>query len=310
MTPAVPRATLLFSRLSALFTLLTVALGSVVCATRSGFDCKAWPGCYTDRFAPGPADIPAILVANPAMEMVHRVIAMTTGALLLVTAVLVLRLAGHRAVKALAWVAVGCAGVSAFVGRRAVLDLGVGPWESALDILAALVAMSLSLVVAVSLGRGRGLALTGTARAGFAAAIALVVMHDTALLSAGYRSFTRCLSWPILWLASDDNFGLQVLRTVLAVVALAAVVVAVRRALRVPRLRTHALVIAGLQVAVLALAVLYRATGADGGLLGIAFSLASVALVWATVLLGACAATAAPAVASPEREPDEEFSRA
>ena len=282
----VPRATLLLARLSAAFTLLTVALGSVVCATKSGFDCHSWPGCYPDRFAPGPADIPAILAANPALEMVHRVTAMSTGALLLATAILALRLTGQgRLVKVLPWIAVAAAGGSALFGRAAVLGLGVDAVGAAIDLLCALVAMTLAALTAIALPRGGRLRLTPASGPAALAASVLIVMHVTGQLAAGNRSFTRCMSWPVLWLASDDNVAVQIGRTALALAALVALVVAVRAALRTPALRAHALALAGLLVGVLTLAVAYRASGTDGGVLGVLFSLASVVLLWGTVAL-------------------------
>jgi len=303
MLSAPPRVTLLFYRLSALFTLLTVSLGAVVCATRSGFDCHSWPGCYDDRFVPGPADIPAALVANPALEMVHRVTAMTTGAVLIVTVVLaLLAKTSVRATRVLPIVAALAGGVSALFGRASVLGLGVTATGAAIDLLAALSAMSLALVAAVALRRGGRFVLNRVSSPALVASAVLVVMHVTGQLAAGDRSFTRCMSWPILWLAHDDNLGVQVARTALAVFALVATVVTVRVALRTPRLRGHGFALAGLLTAVLALAVAYRATGTDGGMLGITFSLASVALLWTLVLLCARAGISGPVESTPPAE--------
>ncbi len=301
MTPAVPRATTLFFRLSALFTLLTVGLGSVVCATKSGFDCHSWPGCYTDRFAPGPADIPAVLAANPALEMVHRVTAMTTGGVLIVAAILSLRLrTRNRLVTVLPWIAVVAAGGSALFGRASVLGLGVDATGAAIDLFCALTAMTLTLVAAVALERNAGrLRLGSVVSPALVASSTLIVMHVIGQLAAGNRSFTRCMSWPILWLASDDNLGTQTVRTALALVALGAILLASRDALRVPALRAHGLVNVGLLVAVLALAVIYRFTDADGGLRGIAFSLVSVALLWSTIFLTARAGLNRAVTATP-----------
>lgn len=305
MIPAPPKLTLLLYRLSALFTLLTVCGGAVVCATRSGFDCHSWPGCYDTRFAPGPAEIPDALVANPALEMVHRTIAMSTGAILVATAIASLWLVGFpRLVRVLPWVAVGCAGASAIFGKLAVTGTDITVWGSAADILAALVAMTVTLIAAVALERGSsGLTPNGATQASAAAVVLLVVMHDAALFSAGYRSFTRCLSWPILWLAHDDNLALQVLRTGLGVAAIAAVAWAVRHALRTSGLRTHGLVLAALQALVLILAVAYRASNADGGLLGITFSLVSVAVLWTSVLLVARAGLLRPVPEDADLQP-------
>ena len=285
----VPRLTLWIYRLAAFFTATTVSLGSVVCATRSGFDCRSWPGCYDDRFAPGPNDIPAILEANPALEMVHRVIAMSTGGVLILAALASLTLVGAgRLVRILPWVAAFAAGGSALFGRAAVLGIDITRWGSAADILCALTAMTATLVAAVALGRGGGVRWrrTPVAKPATWAFGLVVVMYLAGLIAAGYRSFTRCLSWPILWLASDDDLGLQIARSVVAIAALGAIMVTVR-ATRGTVLRLHGLVVAGLTVAVLVLGAVYRFTDADGGLRGIAFSLTSVALLWTLALLAA-----------------------
>ena len=50
--PARATATLTVFRLAALFTFLAVAMGAVVCATKSGASCPTWPGCRPDRLAP------------------------------------------------------------------------------------------------------------------------------------------------------------------------------------------------------------------------------------------------------------------
>lgn len=300
----VPRATVLFARLAATATFLTVALGTLVCATKSGFDCHAWPGCYADRFAPGASDIPAPLLANPALEMIHRVTAMTTGGLLIIAAVLVLRLPAHdRLAKVLSLIALAAAGGSALFGRASVLGLGVDAVGAAIDLFCALVAMSLAIATAVLVGRGGRFTLNAVASPALLASCLLVVVHVTGQLAAGYQSFTRCLSWPILWLASDDNLVWQIVRTGIAVAGAAALLVSIVAAARVPQHRVHAVVQALLLVGVGVLAVAYRATDADGGVLGVAFGLASATLLGSTVLLTACAAVrrVAPVEPAPGR---------
>lgn len=289
--PPVPPVTLLLTRLAALFTLITVGMGGVVCATKSGFDCHAWPGCYPDRFAPGASDIPAVLAANPALEMIHRVTAMTTGGLLIAAAIAVFLLPRqNNCLRILSSVACLAAGGSALFGRASVLGLGVDAVGAAIDLLCALLAMALSTAAAVLLGRGGRLRLGRVSSPALLAASLLVVLHVSAHLAAGNRSFTRCLSWPILWLASDDVVGMQVFRTILAVVAAVVIIVAVRAAAGVAELRPLGLVVGILLAIVVALAVAYRAAGVDGGVLGVTFSLASVGLLWTTIVLAAHAA--------------------
>ena len=47
-----PPATRTVFRLASLLTLLAVMMGSVVCATESGFECGNWPGCSGDALLP------------------------------------------------------------------------------------------------------------------------------------------------------------------------------------------------------------------------------------------------------------------
>ena len=277
-----------FTRASTLLTLITVSLGSVVCATRSGFDCHSWPGCYDDRFVPGSQDIPAILVANPALEMVHRVIAMSTGGVLIATAVLVTLLAGPtRPQKLLTWVACAGAGVSALVGRAAVLGQDVHVSVAALDLLCALVTMSVSLYVAVAVSRSARYVRGRLGDSALLAAVLLTVTFVSGLFAAGDRSFTRCVSWPLLWLASDDNIVLQTARTAVAILAIMAVIVTVRVAHRSERERLLGRVLTALAVLSVVLGVIYRAAEIDGGVVGIAFSVTCVAVLWTTVLIAA-----------------------
>lgn len=283
-----PRVTLFFARTSTLLTLITVGLGSVVCATRSGFDCPSWPGCYDDRFAPGASDIGAVLVANPALEMVHRVIAMSTGGVLIVTAILVTFAPNiPRTIKLLPWLACAAAGGSALYGRAAVLGLGVDATGAAIDLLCALLAMTLSLVTAVALSRGARFSLNQVSAWALGSSALLIVMHVTGLWAAGHRSYTRCMSWPILWLASDDNLAVQVVRTALALAAAVALVLTIRAALRANDQRGPAIALGVLLALVVGLAVAYRATGVDGGILGVLFSATSVGLLWTSLLIAA-----------------------
>lgn len=306
MTRPAPAFPLWTFRLAVLFTTITVTLGSVVCATRSGFDCPSWPGCYTDRFAPGPADVPQVLDANPVLEMVHRTIAMGTGGILLLAAIASLTLGAGwgRLVKVLPWVGVACAGVSALVGRQAVLGLPVPRWMSAADLLAALTAMTCLMFATVALYRGGG-RFVRTPLSGLAltTGLTLFAMHGLALFAAGFRSYTRCMSWPILWLASDDSFGVQVVRSVLALAAVLLIVATVRAARLQPEFRGHAMLVAGLLLAVLVLTFLYRALAADHGVVGLLFSVASVALVWVVLFLAARSGIRRPASGSPVDAP-------
>ena len=78
-TSAPSTAALTVFRLAALFTVLAVAMGAVVCATGSGASCPTWPGCRPDNITPQ-------WELSPVIEFTHRV---TSGIDVALVAVLV-----------------------------------------------------------------------------------------------------------------------------------------------------------------------------------------------------------------------------
>ena len=94
------------------------------------------------------------------------------------------------------------------------------------------------------------------------------------------------MSWPVWELLSADrtgNFALQVLRMVLAVVAVGLIVLATRSARADASLRRPAVAVNVLLAVVLLTGVMIRLTGSDD--LGVPYSVATVGLLWALVLL-------------------------
>ncbi|HET7723757.1 MAG TPA: hypothetical protein VFK68_03895 [Propionibacteriaceae bacterium] len=277
---AVPIATRRVFDLAALLTLLAVALGSVVCATESGFECGNWPGCTASALLPsGP--VTSFFYKNPWIEMTHRTSAILAGPLALAAGILALRLRHvHPLVKVLPWVTVAGALVAGYVGRLTVLGLPVPSWVGAFDLGSALTAMVAMVVAAVALRRGT---TGGTAsRASILAwtgLVLMVAMHLVSLFAAGKGSYTRCLSWPVWGLVPADHSvgtAVQVVRVVLAVLAGAAVVATV--ALVRARDRRWAVAVGVLLGLVLVFGVVIRLTQSDQ--LGVPFSLATVGLVW------------------------------
>ena len=279
-TSTVPTATRRVFDLAALLTLLAVALGSVVCATESGFECGNWPGCTASALLPsGP--VTSFFYKNPWIEMTHRTSAILAGPLALVAGVLALRLRHvHPLVKVLPWVTVAGAFVAGYFGRLTVLGQPVPAWGGAFDLGSALTAMAAMVVATVALGRTsmRWTASRGSVL-GWAGLALMVAMHLVSLFAAGKGSYTRCLSWPVWELVAADRAAgtaVQVVRVVLAVLALAAVAATVAVTWRQePRWAATVAVLLGL---VLLFGLAISLTHSDQ--LGVPFSLATVGLVW------------------------------
>lgn len=285
-------------RLAGLFTFLTVTMGALVSATKSGAACPTWPGCR-------PGDIAPPLAMSPVVEFTHRVVAIAAGPLLLAAAVSAGRLARpDRWVRTLPWVALVGAIAAAAFGRRVVLE-GMPAYLGAIDLfcaLTALTAMSSATVLAARPAqtgpsdaeaaasrqiwrawriRPRTAWLGRTAAGGVSV---LIVMHVTGVLVAGPGSYTSSMGWP-LWqvIASDLHPWLQAVRLVLA--GLAAVLVAVTAVLTAwTRVRAGGAAIAAALVAELLLGMAIRTNGLHTGVAA-AHSALAVALLCGLVLL-------------------------
>ena len=286
---AIPTFTRRTFETATVLTFLAVALGSVVCATESGFECGNWPGCTASALLPsGP--VTSFFYKNPWIEMTHRTSAILAGPAALLAGVLALRLKGaHPLVKVLPWVTVAGALVAGYFGRLTVLDLPIPPWGGALDLGSALAAMAAMVIATVALNRTPTRAsMTRTGGVAWAAVVLMVVMHLISLFAAGAGSYTRCLSWPVWELLAADSAAsptAQVVRIGLAILAACALVGTIWLARNQPTLRGPAIGVGVLLAVVLLFGLIIRVTHSDQ--LGIPFSVATVALVWTQVLLAA-----------------------
>ncbi len=273
--------------LATVLTFLAVALGSVVCATESGFECGNWPGCTASALLPsGP--VTSFFYRNPWIEMTHRTSAILAGPAALAAAILALRLKGaHPLVKVLPWVTVAGALVAGYFGRLTVLGLPIPAWGGALDLGSALAAMAAMVVATVALDRTpTRLVASRTGGLAWVSVALMVAMHLVSLFAAGAGSYTRCLSWPVWELLAADRSAsgpAQVIRIGLAIVAACAVVATVWYARSQAALRAPAVWAGVLLVVVVLFGLVIRVTHSDQ--LGIPFSVATVALVWTVVLL-------------------------
>lgn len=281
-------------RFAALFTVATIALGSLVCATDSSSACPAWPICYAGQVGP---QVQAGWLENPAIEFIHRMISFLC-LVFLGWAGWVGRRYADRRLRVFPWVALAGAIGSAVFGMMIVLfalPLALG----LLDLGLALVAMSL-IVIALQAASGRTQpGGVPRVRAGAGAALGvLLVMHLLGSLVAGragdgFGSFTRCLSWP-LWqvLAVDNHPGLQLVRVGLAALATVLIVLVVAYSLSSTARRTPAVMLGVLLVVELSLGAIIRSQGLTAGqtnginsTLAVVYALSAVGILWSLASL-------------------------
>lgn len=295
-TAAPPTAALTVYRLAAVFTFSAVAMGAVVCATKSGASCPTWPGCRPDRIAPQ-------WELSPVIEFTHRAVAIAAGPLVLAAAVISGRLPGpSRRVRILPWVALLAALASGAFGRLVVVS-SLPTWLGAVDLFCALTAMTVMGMAAVWASTPSGRAAersplesdqrrARTSRLAAASVTALVTMHVTGIFAAGTGSYTRCMGWPIWRLIADDlHPWLQGVRLGLAGLSAALVVATAVVAARSERLRLWGIALATLFAAEMVLGLVIRGGGINDGVAG-AYSVLAVALLWCLGLLTAVAGAA------------------
>lgn len=285
----VPTLTRRVFQLATLLTFLAVALGSLVCASESGFECGNWPGCTASALLPsGP--VSSFFYKNPWIEMTHRTSAILVGPAALAAAVLALRLKGAvPLVKVLPWVTVAGALVAGYFGRLTVLGVPVPAWGGALDLGSALAAMAAMVVATEALERTRTRPSPSLVSSlAWVSVTVMVAMHLVSLFAAGARSYTRCLSWPVWELLAVDRLAsgsAQVIRIGLAIAATCAVIATTWYARNQAALCGPAVGTGVLLVIVLLFGLALRVTRSDQ--LGVPFSVATVVLLWTQVLLAA-----------------------
>lgn len=280
-----PSAALTVFRLAALFTLLAVVMGSLVCATESGAACPTWPGCQVDQLTPG-------WELNPIIEFTHRAVAILTGPLVLAAAVLSRRVSGgDPRIRVLPWVALGGAIAAGVFGRIVVLGhLPLG-WGVA-DLCCALVAMISMTVATDALERRGARRASATSRLAWTAVGALIPMHMLGIIVAGAMSdgalsYTRCIGWPVALIADADRYPvLQVARVALGLIVVTALVQIVARTRRSERHRRLGIALAGLALLEIVLGIAIRTVGLSSGLAA-AFSATAVLLLWTLGLTAA-----------------------
>lgn len=223
----------LIFRLAAIFGIATVITGSINSATGSGFACPTWPGCYPGHFGPE-AEVHDII------EFGHRIIAASTGFVLLAAAITALRVRKVRPmVRWLPWAAVVGAILSALLGRMVVLNGGISKPLAIIDLFGALTVLMATTLVVLSVNRGMPRwHWTPLSTLAFGCMAGVVVLHLLGVVVAGKGSFTAVVGWPMWRIVSQDvAVGLQVFRLVFAVAVALGLFALARKGWNQPTLR-------------------------------------------------------------------------
>ncbi len=280
---------------AAVFIILLIAAGGVLCVTQSIRSCPDWPGCFGRLLPP--------LETSPILEFTHRTLAASTGALVLATAV-----TGLARARRLGWIVVPplvaillLVEVSYF-GARVVLQ-GLTPGLAAVDVGSALLAAALVVTAAGLAQREQPARLSfrsPLAKLALGTVAAVYVVLVSGILVAGKSSITACLGWPLYSPAQvrlDAHGAWNILRLVLSAVGLLLIGLLLARAWRLRGERPGVFRMARwVLAAVLLEAVLQGlllAFGLKVGLL-VPYTI-TMAFLWG-LLVGLCVEAAAPVV--------------
>ena len=213
---------------AAIFTVLLIAMGGVLCVTQSIRNCPDWPGCYGSIFPP--------LEIGPVLEYAHRMLAALSGLLIISAAVAgVVRNWRIRWISLPPLVAIALVIVVSFFGAQVVLR-GLAPGWAAVDVGSALLVVALMVSTATIASfrmnnpahADRLVYSTPFDKLVVAATAVLYVVLVTGVLVAGKGSITACLGWPIYsWrlIQSDGHLVGSLIRLVLSAVGLVLVII-------------------------------------------------------------------------------------
>jgi len=270
---------------AAVFTVLLIGVGGILCVTQSIRSCPDWPGCFGKPYPP--------LETSPILEYTHRLLAASSGLLILASAI-----AGLARARRLRWilipplVALVLLVEVSYFGAKVVL-IGLSRAEAAIDVGSALLVVAL-MGTAAGFAHARRFQPDLPDRLAFRslfsrlALAALVVVYGvlaSAVLVAGPGSVTGCLGWPLYSPAvfQADSLGAgNVLRLLASLAGIGLLIALLVQALRAgrqrPAIRRSARLLLAVVLLEAVLQILLLVFGFETGLL-IAYTV-TMAILW------------------------------
>lgn len=213
--------------ITAVLTVLLIAMGGVLCVTQSIRDCPDWPGCFGKVIPPAET--------GPILEYTHRVLAALSGLFILSAAISgLIRTPRLRWISIPPLIAVLLLIEVSYFGARVVLQ-GLSPGWAAVDVGSALLVVALMVTtasIAIQRMKGPGMAdrlvfNRPIARLTIATTMVVYVILVSGILVAGKDSVTACLGWPIYssqLFQQDVHLVGKILRLILSVVGIGMIV--------------------------------------------------------------------------------------
>jgi cytochrome c oxidase assembly protein subunit 15 len=208
---------------AAIFAVLLIGVGGILCVTQSIRSCPDWPGCFGKLIPP--------FEVSPILEYSHRILAAATGLLILASAI-----AGLVRARRWNWILipplVACVLVVevSYFGARVVLG-GIAAGWAAVDLGSALLVVALMITAAVSAQehktlpgqKGRRIFGTPFARLALTTVAVVYIVFVSGVLVAGKGSISACLGWPVyspLLIQLDVHGVGNILRLALSILGL------------------------------------------------------------------------------------------
>lgn len=203
----------------AVFSVLLIAMGGILCVTQSIRNCPDWPGCFGTFIPPSQT--------GPILEYTHRALAAISGLLIISTAIIgLVRSPRFRWITIPPIVAVVLLVEVSYFGAQVVLR-GLSPGWAAVDVGSALLVVALMITAALAASeRVKNPQLPDRlsfkdqfSRFVLAATVLIYIILVSGILVAGKNSITACLGWPLYSLQlfqADGHFIENALRWIIS----------------------------------------------------------------------------------------------